>query len=271
MRTILFSKANNVQYQCVDPGCTPPTTISVASRIRCEIACLSDVTCRTVTYDQSNSQCELFADTSNQYGTLVAQPGVVTMTAIDDRQLSANRSDFTSELQPSVGPWGIFFGYAYCPANTWAYGFQQRVEPYQYGSDDTALNAVRLFCRGKYGTASYAISSYDGWWGDWGDVVYCNTTNNSFMYYAVFKIEDYQYSGDDTSANDFKSRCWNGTTSSGGYLQATNGQIWGNWMNGTGCAQRSAICGINTKFEVSNDPSNDNTAMNGAFFACCSL
>ncbi|CAF4243605.1 unnamed protein product, partial [Adineta steineri] len=40
---------------------------------------------------------------------------------------------------------------------------------------------------------------------------------------------------------------------------------------GTGCAQGSAICGINTKFEVSNDPSNDNTAMNGAFFACCSL
>ncbi|CAF1098596.1 unnamed protein product [Adineta steineri] len=181
--------------------------------------------------------------------------------------LFSDRSDVTSELQPSVGPWGNFFGYAYCPADTWAYGFQQRVQPQQDG-DDTALNAVRLICRGKSGTGSYAISSYDGLWGDWGDAVYCNTTNNSFMYYAIFKIEAQQYGGDDTSANDFRSRCWNGTTSSGEYLQATNGQVWGSWKNGTDCAQGSAICGINTKFEGSNS---DNTAMNGAFFKCCLL
>ncbi|CAF1535982.1 unnamed protein product [Adineta steineri] len=197
---------------------------------------------------------------------MIKSSSVTTKTTT--QQFTTIASNPTTEGIPSVGPWGIFFGYAYCPAKTWAYGFQQRVQPAQYERDDTALNAVRLFCQEKNGTDSYAISSYDGRWGDWGDVVYCNTTNNSFMYYAVFKIEDYQYGGDDTSANDFKSRCWNGTTSSGEYLQATNGQVWGSWKNGTDCAQGSAICGINTKFEGSNS---DNAAMNGAFFACCSL
>jgi hypothetical protein len=47
--------------------------------------------CLTATYDQSNSECGLFADIPNQYGTIVPQAGVVTLMAIDGRQLSARK------------------------------------------------------------------------------------------------------------------------------------------------------------------------------------
>jgi hypothetical protein len=91
IRTLFLSKINDIRYQCVDPGCSSPTTITVATLIACQIACLSNDNCRTATYDQSNSGCELFADIPSQYGNLVAQAGVVTLMAIDDRQLSARK------------------------------------------------------------------------------------------------------------------------------------------------------------------------------------
>jgi hypothetical protein len=91
IHTLLLSKTKDVRYQCVDPGCSSPTIITVATLIACEIACLYKVNCRTATYDQSNSGCELFADIPSQYGNLVAQAGVVTLMAIDQRQLSARK------------------------------------------------------------------------------------------------------------------------------------------------------------------------------------
>jgi len=91
IRTLFLSKTENVRYQCVDPGCSSATIISVANLRDCEITCLSNANCRTATYDQSNSECELFADIPSQYGNLVAQAGVVTLMAIDDRQLSARK------------------------------------------------------------------------------------------------------------------------------------------------------------------------------------
>ncbi|CAF1366229.1 unnamed protein product [Adineta ricciae] len=194
-----------------------------------------------------------------------------SVTSITIKVSFPGRSDFTSELRPTVGLRGDFMGYAYCPANTWAYGFQQRVEPPQGGNDDSALNAVRLFCRGKNVADSYTISSYDGLWGDWGDSVSCNTTNNDFIYYAMFRIELALGINDYSSANDFRSRCWNGTTNSSGYLQAANGGQWGFWLLGAACKSGSAICGINTRFEAYQGPTADDTAMNGAFFGCCSL
>jgi hypothetical protein len=57
----------------------------------CQLACLSDEQCLTVTFDQNSNQCELFSDIPSQYGNLSAQTGVVTMTAIDGRQLPARK------------------------------------------------------------------------------------------------------------------------------------------------------------------------------------
>ncbi|CAF3233701.1 unnamed protein product, partial [Rotaria sp. Silwood2] len=181
-------------------------------------------------------------------------------------------NDINCELRPDVGGFGKFYDYEYCPEHSWAFGFVQRVEPYKLFRDNTALNAIRLYCRKKNGVFAGYISSYDGVWGNWGEVVYCDDTNSGFLFNAVFKIKDYQGGiVDDTSANDFKSQCWNGTTVSYMDLHAKNGGSQGEWKNGDSCNEGSAICGISSKFESPQGNNHDDTAMNGAFFKCCSL
>jgi hypothetical protein len=91
IRSLLLSEMIDIEYQCNNTGCSPSTIISVSNLRNCQLVCLSDTQCRTVTFDQSNQQCEVFSDIPSQYGQLLAQTGVVTMTAIDDRRLSARK------------------------------------------------------------------------------------------------------------------------------------------------------------------------------------
>ena len=81
----------NIKYQCNNAGCSPSTIISVTSLRNCQLVCLSNTQCRTVTFDQSNNQCEVFSDIPSQYGDLIEDTDVVTMTAIDEGQLSARK------------------------------------------------------------------------------------------------------------------------------------------------------------------------------------
>ena len=85
----MLSIANNINYECDNSGCSPSTIVSVSSLRNCQYVCLTDAQCRTVTFDENSNQCELFSDIPSQYGNLLAKTGVVTMTVIDDRQLSA--------------------------------------------------------------------------------------------------------------------------------------------------------------------------------------
>jgi hypothetical protein len=91
IRTLKLSKIIDAKYDCINQGCSPLTIAHVSSLRACQITCLSDTQCRTVNFYQSNNQCELFADTPDQYGSFLAQMDVVAMTAIDDRKLSARK------------------------------------------------------------------------------------------------------------------------------------------------------------------------------------
>ncbi|CAF0964976.1 unnamed protein product [Adineta ricciae] len=86
---IILSIIDNTQYRCVDPQCSPITVTSTSTMQACQSACLINKDCRTATFDQSNHQCDLFIDIVRQYGQMITNENVVTMTAIDNRQLSA--------------------------------------------------------------------------------------------------------------------------------------------------------------------------------------
>ena len=90
-RSLVLSSMNDVQYQCLDPACSSSTIINAANMRRCQLACISDPNCRTMTFIPSNHRCELFPDIPSQFGHMVAATGVVTMLATDDRQLSARK------------------------------------------------------------------------------------------------------------------------------------------------------------------------------------
>ncbi|CAF1406966.1 unnamed protein product [Adineta steineri] len=102
IRSLLLTKWNNIQYQCTNYGCSSSTTVSALNLRVCEIACLVNINCRTLTFDQSNNQCELFVDIPSQYGNLIAQANIITMTVIDDRQLSAPMTSSTTTSTPTT-------------------------------------------------------------------------------------------------------------------------------------------------------------------------
>lgn len=47
---------------------------------------------------------------------------------------------------PGEAPWGLWKGPAFCPANHYVCGLEQKVEPTQGKGDDTATNGVRMYC-----------------------------------------------------------------------------------------------------------------------------
>jgi hypothetical protein len=91
MNTLLLTEMNDVRYECTEPGCSSSMISSASSLRTCQRTCLMNPNCRTITFDQSRNQCEIFADISSQYGSLMTQIGVVTCTAVDDRRLSARK------------------------------------------------------------------------------------------------------------------------------------------------------------------------------------
>ncbi len=91
IRFLSLSEMFDTKYQCNSTGCSSSTIVSVSSLRDCQFLCLSNLQCRTVTFDQTNQQCEVFPDIPSQYGQLLAHTGVITMAATDDRQLSARK------------------------------------------------------------------------------------------------------------------------------------------------------------------------------------
>ncbi|CAF4420916.1 unnamed protein product [Rotaria sp. Silwood2] len=139
----------------------------------------------------------------------------------------------------------------------------QRVESPCGRCDDTALNTLELICGDRHGSAVRRIRSYDGLWGGWGESTFCSGLHN-YLQSVQFKIESDQRGRDDTAANDSRFTCTSGKT-----IQAPNGAPWGDWGSWAECSQSTAICGFAIRFEP-DVRGGDDTAMNGARFACCS-
>lgn len=78
-RIIRLSKISSMRYQCIDSGCSAPTYIRGISSRRCQLACLELTNCRTIVFEQSDNYCELFLDSINQRGEMIAQVGILTM------------------------------------------------------------------------------------------------------------------------------------------------------------------------------------------------
>ncbi|CAF1480985.1 unnamed protein product [Adineta steineri] len=92
MRSMMLSRFIDIKYQCNNLGCSSSIVDPASSLRDCQFACLADAQCRTVTFDENSNHCELFSDIPSQYGNLLAQSGVITMTVIDDRQVTDRAS-----------------------------------------------------------------------------------------------------------------------------------------------------------------------------------
>ncbi|CAF1358120.1 unnamed protein product [Adineta steineri] len=89
MRSICFSKIDDMNYQCISTGCLSFTNATVSNLRHCEMACLANINCRTATFDQSSNNCQLFENIPTEYGSMSSQAGVVTLVTISIRQAPA--------------------------------------------------------------------------------------------------------------------------------------------------------------------------------------
>ena len=97
---------------------------------------------------------------------------------------------FQTELYPAAGSeWGTWGESEFCPENSWAAGFQLKVEP-SCGDicDDTALNSVKLICVSKSNDEQVEVTSKIGEFGEWQEVQMCDGVN-SFINGVQFRSE----------------------------------------------------------------------------------
>ncbi|XP_070823065.1 vitelline membrane outer layer protein 1 homolog [Chaetodon trifascialis] len=148
-----------------------------------------------------------------------------------------------------------------CPDSFFAVGFSVRVEPKQYGLDDTSLNGIRLICaRDKERSFLYTIESHTGYFGDWSQPQYCPSgVLTSFQ----IRVEPHQGTfGDDTAVNNIKFRCSSNPTLEG------PGTEWGEYGHWSEECVDGGICGIESKMEEYQYGLDDST-LNDVRFHCC--
>jgi len=82
MRSIGMSKMVGWKFQCSTTTCLPFNTIIVSNVRKCQMACLAESLCQAASFNQLNSNCQLFTDISNQNGNMLADINTITMIAM---------------------------------------------------------------------------------------------------------------------------------------------------------------------------------------------
>ncbi|KAG8544450.1 hypothetical protein GDO81_022477, partial [Engystomops pustulosus] len=126
----------------------------------------------------------------------------------------------------------------------------------QFG-DDTALNAIKLFCAPPSSTDyKAAITSTEGPWGTWGPILWCP---DGILKSFALQVEPPMGFLDDTAANNINFECTDQT------VLRPNGGRWGTFGKWSESCP-NGICAIQTKVEP---PGGDDTALNDVTFGCC--
>ncbi|XP_027013405.1 vitelline membrane outer layer protein 1-like [Tachysurus fulvidraco] len=198
---------------------------------------------------------------------LVALVSSVELDVIEQPSvIRAGRSyasrNYTSILSvPNGEQFGSWTWSELCPEKFYATGFSLRIEPNQYGSDDTALNGIRLFCvQNEDRRFIYSVESHTGHFGEWSDPQWCPSgTLSSFQ----LRVEPHQgIFGDDTAANNVRFRCSSNPTLEG------RGMTWGEYGEWSSDCRNGGICGIQTKMELYQGGLDD-SSLNDVRFHCC--
>ncbi|MFT7805368.1 vitelline membrane outer layer protein 1-like [Arapaima gigas] len=156
----------------------------------------------------------------------------------------AGRANYSILTVPNGGQFGNWTWPEMCPEGFYAVGFSLRVEPNQYGLDDTALNGIRLFCS-RPGDRSYMYytESHTGYFGEWTDPQWC--PGSGVLKSFQLRVEPHLgLFGDDTSANNIRFRCSSNPTLQG------QGTEWGEYGYWSEECDTGGICGLETKMEA---------------------
>ena len=119
------------------------------------------------------------------------------------------------------------------------------------------LNSIKLICEDNS-----EISSGEGAWGQWSDIVYCpdGTYLNGFQ----LKVQPPQGEEDDTATNGIIMFC-NGTELTSKHNDYIN---FGNWSNPVMCPENQFIRGFNLQIQKDQGKNVDDKTLNNVRTFC---
>ena len=143
-----------------------------------------------------------------------------------------------------------------CPEGEYVKAMQLKIESRQWwGGDDTALNAIRLYC--SDGTL---LTSCEGVWGKWRSSV---SSKNSIVGIQL-RSEKWQRGGDDTAANGVRFKDCHGR------IYKPGDGYWGDWSKWVHCPNGTVITGFWTRVEA-RQGRGDDSALQTVRFYCDKL
>ena len=171
----------------------------------------------------------------------------------------------SGETDGIKGDWGCVDE---CPRGQYVYAYSLRSEPYHgVSDDDTALNAVKLYCSSPPSISptepSLTITSTEGQLGEYSGILDCVNPDDPIVGFKM-KIEGHQGYPDDTAANKLDIYCQHGSQT----YSAITTTDFGNWTSKNYCPQGQAVTGIQTRVESPQGADVDDTALNGVRLVC---
>ncbi|XP_071537826.1 vitelline membrane outer layer protein 1-like [Panulirus ornatus] len=166
-------------------------------------------------------------------------------------------------------PWGSWGPVEYCEDGSFAVDMEIKFEPYDLlDTDETALNAVKLYCATPDMHQRGYITSTEGANGQWQGMRFCEDGYLTGMRAQVLKSQG--VIGDDVAVQNLEMECNYGPSTVVG-VQGTAARFpKGDWSQWSRCANGSAICGIETRVEAVSLVNDDTGATDLTMF-CCSL
>ncbi|XP_027229940.2 vitelline membrane outer layer protein 1 homolog [Penaeus vannamei] len=151
-----------------------------------------------------------------------------------------------------------------CKNGSYAYGFQLKLEAEQGAfTDDTSVNAIKLFCRDLAGVDTGEVTSSVMNFGSWNAPLTCH--EGTFL--RGYNLKSDGTSSDLTAANALRMWCSGPADEE---LDAA-GNKWGAWLQRADCQEDKVICGLSTNVQESQGSFGDDTALNDVRFLCCAL
>lgn len=155
---------------------------------------------------------------------------------------------------------------AVCPYGTYVFGMKAAIEPAQGGGDDSAMEALRLYCSNVDGDFITLVEIKDSSLvAHWGDFVRCPKGAHARSFRA--RAESRQGGGDDTGMNSVEFECGEPNESTITTIRPSNERYWGSWSSQMS-ASGKAICGVRGKIEPSQG-SGDDTGLHSLKFIFC--
>ncbi|CAI2347788.1 unnamed protein product [Caenorhabditis sp. 36 PRJEB53466] len=170
----------------------------------------------------------------------------------------------------SVTRWGDWHEFAKCPDGQYAHGMQIKYSYFQHKGDDTALNAVKLYCQeldyDGYRKDNWIMSG-EGAYGFWQSVRYCPAGTAIIGFVLRSQIE--QRREDDMAAVNFRAYCGtpHGPRTADVRIEGDT-ESWGNWKADQFCPQGYVVCAIKSQIEKPQG-GRDDTALNNVNLKCC--